>query len=270
MIERIKDELGRHGINDVAVIPLSLCKLLRPYKLQRCGLGDSDRLCAVMFTIPYLTESADKNISSYAIPRDYHLFCKELFEKVIPELKTAYPQNSFAGFADDSPIDEVHAAALADLGVIGDHGLLITPEHSSYVFIGEIITDLKLCADGEREIKHCESCGRCSAVCPKRKCGECLSAITQKKGILSEDEISVIRDHCSAWGCDICSEVCPHTEAARKSGTLYTNIPFFNDHLTPKLTKELVENMSDEDFSRRAYSWRKKETILRNLSILED
>ena len=270
MLDFIKGELKLLGIKNSAAIPLSLCKVIRPYKLERCGFKDTSSLFAIMFTIPYLTKHEEKNVSSYAIPRDYHLFCTQLFETLIPRLKEQFPLNNFAGFADNSPIDEVHAAALANLGIIGDNGLLITLEHSSFVFIGEIITDLAVMHSGNYEIKRCKSCGVCAKACPKGECGECLSAITQKKGELSECEIKAIKKHRSAWGCDICSEVCPHTARAIERGTIYTDIPFFNEALTPKLSREAVINMGDEEFSRRAYSWRKKETILRNLTILED
>ena len=270
MIRQVKAELEKLGITNAAAVPLSLCKILRPYKLERCGFAEGVELFAIMLTIPYLAAVKDKNISSYAIPCDYHLFCKELFDAVIPRLRKRFPQNTFCGFADNSPIDEVNAAARAGLGIIGDNGLLITRKHSSYVFIAEIITDLPLDTKSEYEISRCEGCGRCSSVCPKYECGECLSAVTQKKGSLSECEINSIKKLGCAWGCDICSEVCPHTAQALANGTIYTDIPFFKENLTPILTKELVEKMGDEEFSRRAYSWRKKETILRNLSILEN
>ena len=236
MIRQVKAELEGLGITNAAAIPLSLCKILRPYKLERCGFAEGAELFAIMLTIPYLTEVKDKNISSYAIPCDYHLFCKELFDAVIPRLREKFPQNAFFGFADNSPIDEVNAAARAGLGIIGDHGMLITREHSSYVFIAEIITDLPLDRQGEYKILHCEVCGRCSAACPKLDCGECLSAVTQKKGELTESEISIIKRLGCAWGCDTCSEVCPHTERALANGTIYTDVPFFKENLTPTLT----------------------------------
>lgn len=270
MVDFIKNELKMLGIKNAGAIPLSLCKIMRPYKLERCGFENLDTLSVIIFTIPYLTTTKEKNISSYAIPRDYHLFCKELFDSIIPKLKEKFPNNNFGGFADNSPIDEVHAAALAGLGIIGDNQLLITREHSSYVFIGEIITDAQIPASDEYKLQHCEGCGRCTSACPKKECCECLSSITQKKGELSECEINAIKKHGSAWGCDICSEICPHTKKAIESGTIYTDIPFFTKGLTPILSKEKIENMSDEEFSARAYSWRKKETVLRNLDILED
>ncbi len=270
MINLIKNELFRLGIEDVSIIPLNLCNITRPYKLERSGAADVDRLTALIFTIPYYTEQIGKNISSYAVARDYHLFCRELFNEILPKLREYYPNNLFAGFSDDSPIDERHAAAMSGLGIIGKNGMLITEKYSSYVFLAEIITDLEIKADIKYEISYCEECGRCSEACPKQFCGECLSALTQKKGELTTYEQSTIKAHGSAWGCDICQEVCPHTAAARERGTIFTPIDFFKTELLPILTSNTVNGMSDGEFSSRAYSWRRKETILRNLKILEE
>lgn len=97
----------------------------------------------------------------------------------------------------------------------------------------------------------------------------CLSSLTQKKGELTEIEQEMIKKYASAWGCDICQEVCPYTERALKGGSIYTNIEFFKESRTPYLTSEAIENMSDEEFLSRAYSWRGRQTILRNLKILK-
>jgi epoxyqueuosine reductase QueG len=72
-----------------------------------------------------------------------------------------------------------------------------------------------------------------------------------------------------AWGCDICQNACPVTARAKKAGTLYTTIPFFTDSALPHLSAELVQNMPDEEFATRAYSWRGRAVILRNLELLE-
>ncbi len=270
MLEYIKKELYGYGIADSAAVPLSKCRLLRPYKLEKCGLDTSRDLTAIIFTIPYYTEHKEKNISSYAIARDYHMFCKELFDSLLPKLREKYPQNTFSGFSDDSPIDERYAAAISGLGVIGKNGMLITEKYSSYVFLAEIITDLPIRAREIYDIKYCEDCGKCRSACPKKEIGECLSALTQKKGELSKDEISALAKYKSAWGCDICSEVCPHTIRAIEKKTIYTDIPFFMTELIPTLDTSLIIGMTDSEFSSRAYCWRKKETILRNLNILEN
>ncbi len=269
MLDFLKNELAKFEIELVCTIPLSECNVIRPYKLKNAGLDESCELSVIIFAIPYYTKQKGRNISAYAIPRDYHHFARLLFDGLIPKLCAKYPQYKFAGFADNSPIGEVHAAAMSGLGILGDNMMLITEKYSSYIFLGEIITDHPLPRKDHYEIKGCRHCGLCRASCPMGEIGECLSALTQKKGELSKDEKKHLVSHGSAWGCDICSEVCPYTEAALKNGTIYSPIEFFNRQNTPMLTSELINSMSDEQFSQRAYSWRGREIILRNLKLLE-
>lgn len=269
MLVNITTELSRYGIDSVSAIPLSLCRINKPYKLEKVGFDASLPLYAIIMAVPYFTGHSEKNISSYCIPRDYHLFFKELFDSVIPRLEEIFPNNKFTGFADDSPIDERDAAAMSGLGIIGENGMLITEKYSSYVFIGEIITDLAVETECEYTVTHCEGCGRCKKACPMNEIGECLSALTQKKGDLSDTEKEHLIKYGSAWGCDICQEVCPHTEKAIKNKTIYTNIDFFKRDLTPIITREIIDGMSDDEFARRAYSWRKRSTVKRNLEVLD-
>ena len=73
----------------------------------------------------------------------------------------------------------------------------------------------------------------------------------------------------SVWGCDRCQAVCPHTARARAAGTLYTAIPYFYEDPIPGLTVEILDGMSDAAFSARAYAWRGRETVRRNLTLFE-
>lgn len=269
MLSKIERELYARGIDTIGTLPLSECRILRPYLLEKFGLSEHEELFAIIFAIPYYTHCEEKNISSYAVPRDYHLFCRELFDGILPILRSVHPSYRFEGFADHSPIDEIHAAALAGIGLLGENGLLITQKYSSYVFLAEIITDAPIDVQGERRIEGCEGCGKCLASCPMEKCGVCLSALTQKKGGLSDDEQKLIIEHGSAWGCDICQQVCPHTERAIKNGTIYTDIDFFKSSRVPVLTSDILDNMDESDFKQRAYSWRGRDTIRRNLLLLE-
>ena len=98
---------------------------------------------------------------------------------------------------------------------------------------------------------------------------ECLSAITQKKGELTEAEKQLILENGSLWGCDICQNVCPYTETAIKNGTIYSNVDFFKENRMSFLSSAMIDNMSEEEFVSRAYSWRGKNTVKRNLNILE-
>ena len=272
MINKIKEVLNSENIALSVFYPLEKCIIKKKYLLERAGI---DSGFAVIFAIPYYTRACDgnKNISAYAVSRDYHLYVKELEARIIPKLKGLYPDVNFALFADHSPIDERDAAVRAGLGIFGKNGLIITKQYSSYVFLSELIVGAPLPegAYTERDPQGCENCGLCQKSCPyfSGECDECFSAISQKKGDLTNEEKALIKKY-GAWGCDICSEVCPHTKEAKASGSIYSPIEFFNTEVTPLLTHDGIEKMSDEDFSARAYSWRGRETILRNLKVVEN
>ena len=256
------------GIDAVAPIPISECSVRKSYLLERAGITDGT---AILFAIPYLTPEANaegRNLSRYAVSRDYHLFASALFDELLPLLRERYPGHRFAAFADHSPIDEVSAASRAGLGCIGSNHLLITPKYASFIFLGEIFTDAILPCE-IHEITHCRDCGRCQAVCPAKDGRDCLSALTQKKGELTAEEEAYLLEYGSAWGCDLCQEVCPHAIRAIAEQTAYTSIPFFKEQQIACLTSEALTKMTDPEFSERAYAWRGRPTIQRNLLLLE-
>lgn len=270
MFEILSNYFQKNKIELFGALPLSSCKILKPYLLEHESITDGT---VFVFAVPYLIKDAlspNRNISAYSLSKDYHLFFARLLKEILSELQKAYPKQRFCGFADHSPIDEVHAAASAGLGIIGKNRLLITENYSSYVFLGEIITDANINASVQN-IRFCDGCGLCIKACPtKMSRTECLSSLTQKKGELDKIEVNKIIKHQTAWGCDLCQEVCPYTRKAMENGTIFTSIPFFHQSTLYHLTSTIIEEMSDSDFSERAYAWRKKETILRNLRILEN
>ena len=270
MKEFIKSMLLAEGIELMGAVPLRECRIEREYLLKREGIEDGT---CIVFAIPYLSETADtseRNISAYAVSRDYHFFIRELGRALLPALYEKFPKNKFALFADHSPIDERDAAVKCGIGTFGDNRLIMNAKYSSFFFIGELITDAVLPPDAPTE-SVCIHCGKCKTECPMTIYGcDCFSAVTQKKGELSDTEKNLIRKYKCAWGCDVCQDVCPLTVAARARGSLYTKIPFFCESVTPSLTSELVRSMDEDDFLRRAFSWRGRDVILRNLSLLED
>lgn len=219
----------------------------------------------IIACFPYLLPKENyinSNISKYAVVTDYHDVAIGRLQKACDELKKLYPLNSFAPFADNSPIPEVRAATLAGLGVRGENSLLITKEFGSYVFLGEIVTDLPLDA-ANSEVKSCFGCGKCADVCPANainKSGvdgeKCLSAITQKKGELTQAEKELMKSCGCVWGCDICQDICP----MNKSVSISTVAEFLADPI-PVLTNET-------SLDGRAYAWRGKRVIERNLTII--
>ena len=262
-------------------IPLSFCRVQKPYLLERAGIPGTGT--AVFFALPYLVAadavSRERNLSLYAVPRDYHGYVRELEDTLLPALREAYPVRRFALFADHSPIAEVEAAAKAGLGVLGLNGLLITPDYGSFVFLCEIITDADYTAVTGRDMPNfpadpplCERCGACLAACPAGCCGGdrtgCLSALTQKKGALTPDEGKAIQGGGLLWGCDTCQLACPHNQAVIAAGR-NTPIPYFLEHRLPRLSTAALDTMSDGEFASRAYAWRGRAVIRRNASLLE-
>ena len=271
MFEILLNFLQKKNIDLVGALPLSACRIMRPYLLERANIKNGT---VFMLAVPYFSRACDeesRNISAYAVSRDYHLFFEQLYDELLPYLAERFPTAHFAAFADHSPISELHAAARAGLGVIGKNGLLLTEKYGSYVFLGEVITDMEIpCEVGA--VKLCEDCGACTNACPSivNEKSVCISALSQKKGKLSEEEQQILHDTNTVWGCDRCQESCPYNQLAKEKGSIYSPIPFFNEATLPSLTVEKIENMSDADFSHRAYSWRGRETILRNLQIYEE
>ena len=263
MLHAIQTFLAKEGIDLSAPVLLRDCRVTRSYLLSREGITDGT---VIVLAVPYMScDEPSRNLSAYAVPRDYHFYFRDLFARVLPLLREHFPTHRFAGFADHSPIDEIHAALTAGLGVMGDNGLLLTESYSSYVFLGEIITDATLPTAPVRPAA-CIRCGACLKACPVGlNKSKCFSALTQKKGELTEEETHALDSHPLVWGCDICQEVCPYTISAKKRGTIYHTPSFFREQRIPTLTLDTLDNMDDEAFANRAYAWRGRNIIRRNL-----
>ena len=222
----------------------------------------------IMYILPYYTGET-VNISRYAASLDYHVIIKSVGEGLCAVLKSRYPGANMHIYGDHSPIDERHAALISGLGILGDNGLLINEKYGSYIFIGDVITDIdpeELSAVSPMQIKRCEGCGICKKLCPtgvlSGKSQDCLSAITQKKGELSPEECELMRRHNTVWGCDECQCHCPHNQ-----NPTVTPLEFFKKDAIYELTRERLDSMSDDEFSMRAFAWRKRKTVERNLDI---
>lgn len=215
----------------------------------------------ITMLFPYKVKNdKPKNISRYAAVEDYHFVVGEILKDIVEILKEKYNDFKFEYFVDNSPINEVKAAVLSGLGVKGKNNLLINEKYGSFCFIGEIVTDYKL-QTVKNKITNCINCNLCINNCPsgflKDKNNKCLSAITQQKAELSEDEKNLLKNYNTVWGCDICQEVCP----MNKNSALTKTEGFLNSY-----RDEYTEN---EDIKGRAYAWRGEKVIKRNFEILK-
>ena len=223
----------------------------------------------IIYLLPYYAGKTE-NLSIYAASLDYHLAIREINAGLEKVLKENFADAKVKGYGDHSPIDERHAALISGLGIAGDNGLIINEKYGSYVFLGDMISDISpdlLGAITPMEYARCSGCGACKRACPtgilRGEGDDCLSAITQRKGTLTDQESEMMRRYNTLWGCDICQNACPHNRSPR-----LTPVEFFYRDRIPTLTHEILDNMSDDDFELRAFAWRKRKTVERNLDIL--
>lgn len=264
--EYMKNEKIIRAFNECGIYELAFAKT-ENLTVTKEYLLPKEMQTAIVFLIPYYTGNADGNISLYARAEDYHFVAKEISEKVISVLSAEYPKAHFANFADHSPIAECEAAAKLSLGVIGKNHLLINKRYGSFVFVSTLFCDIDCDYDEIREIKTCLCCGKCEKACPTKALSSndmktCLSYITQKKGELSEFELKAVKESKTVWGCDICQLSCPMNKNIE-----ITPLDVFNKNRIESLYLETLENMTDEEFNKRAFSFRGKTPLIRNLKL---
>ena len=266
MEARIARYFEENGIEFFAALDYKDCIEARGDIAER---EDFTPRSAIVYLLPYYAGETE-NLSRYAASLDYHIILREVGEGLIAALREAYPNARARSYGDHSPIAECHAALISGLGIKGDNGLLINERYGSYVFVGDVLTDLPPEALGAIKplpVSSCMHCGACKRECPTgilRGEGEdCLSAVTQRKGELSAAERDMMRKYNTAWGCDLCQSACPYNREPRM-----TPIEFFHRDRITRLDACSVGEMPKAEFSRRAFAWRGRNTVLRNLAIL--
>lgn len=191
-------------------------------------------------------------ISKYAYGRDYHLVVKEKLYLLFDFIKTLEPKTNARIFVDSAPVMEKVWAAKSGLGWIGKNTNLISKEHGSFLFIGEIITDIELTPDSPVK-DYCGNCTRCIDACPtkalnpyKLDARKCISYLTiEKKGGIPEKFKNLWNDW--VFGCDICQDVCPWNSKAKA----HSEKDFYPKPEILNYLKADWETLSENDFNIR-------------------
>ncbi len=159
-------------------------------------------------------------VSVYARNRDYH----DLIKGRLKTLGQWLHHQTKAGvkvFVDTAPVMEKPLAERAGLGWQGKHTNLVSRDHGSWLFLGEIYTTLTLPAD-EPGRDRCGSCTACQTACPtdafpapyQLDARRCVSYLTiENKGPIPDALKPLIGNR--IYGCDDCLAACPWNKFAQ-------------------------------------------------------
>ena len=154
-------------------------------------------------------------ISRYALGRDYHKLIRKRLKKLAEELAQTIGSYGYRVFTDSAPALEKALAAKSGLGWQGKHSNLLSREHGSWFFLGEIYTDLLLTTD-EPVSNHCGKCSACIDKCPTQAivrpyvvdARRCISYLTiEHHSAIPVEFRKAIGNR--IYGCDDCQLYCP-------------------------------------------------------------
>jgi epoxyqueuosine reductase len=214
-------------------------------------------------------EIATGKVARYARGRDYHKPMKKRMRAYVEGLRSLLDTPIAARWCvDDGPMLDRAAARRAGLGWTGKNTNLLTPSLGSWVFLGQVITDLELEADPPLR-KNCGACVRCVDACPTGAIvapytidnARCISYLTiENRGPIPPE----LRPHLQDWvfGCDVCQDVCPVNRKAlpsRSNRRLEEQDPSQKGGLREGFSQPGLEflelvgllEMSEEEFRRR-------------------
>lgn len=203
---------------------------------------------------------------------DYHVILKERLEKLAAFINEKVPEASTKSMVDTGELSDRAVAERAGIGFSGKNCSIITPEFGSYVYLGELMTNIPFTPDSPVE-DSCGDCRKCLDACPtgalvqggQLNAQRCLSFLTQTKGFL-EDEFRVELGN-RVYGCDTCQQVCPKNK--KMDFHLHPETEPDPEAAKPKLKPMLrISNREFKDtFGHMSGSWRGKKPIQRNAMI---
>ncbi len=168
-----------------------------------------------------LQQADQAYISRYALGRDYHKVLRKRLAQLADNIAQYAPEFSGRVFTDSAPLLEVELAKRAGLGWRGKHTLLLTREHGSWFFLGEVLVNLPLPVDPPVS-DHCGECQRCLDICPTQAivapyqldARRCISYLTiEYKGHIPLELRPAMGNR--IYGCDDCQLICPWNRFAQ-------------------------------------------------------
>ena len=212
------------------------------------------------------------HLSVYARGRDYHDVVKKQLKALGRWICETFP-GDVKVFVDTAPVMEKPVAQQAGLGWQGKHTNLVSREHGSWLFLGEVFTTLEF-ADDAAETDHCGSCRNCLDACPTNAfpapyqidARRCISYLTiEHKGPIDRELRPFMGNR--IYGCDDCLAACPWNKFAQTAPV--TEMRARPELAAPKLTDlaRLSDSAFRTFFSRTAIKRIGRDRFVRNVMI---
>ncbi|TDL80951.1 tRNA epoxyqueuosine(34) reductase QueG [Peribacillus frigoritolerans] len=204
--------------------------------------------------------------------QDYHHVLRDRLNKLEVYIRERVPNAEFKSMVDTGELSDRAVAERAGIGWSGKNCAIITPEFGSYVYLGEIVTNIPFSPDTPME-DRCGSCNICVDACPtgalvqggQLDSNKCIAFLTQTKGFLADKYRKKLGNR--LYGCDTCQTVCPENKG--KDFHLHAEMEPDPEIAKPKLKPLLT--MSNREFKEKfghvSGSWRGKKPIQRNAII---
>nr|WP_255726884.1 tRNA epoxyqueuosine(34) reductase QueG [Sporosarcina sp. ACRSM] len=203
---------------------------------------------------------------------DYHVVLREKLALLEEFILKQVPDAKVRSMVDTGELVDRAVAERAGIGWSAKNCAIITPEFGSYVYLGEMITNIPFAPDVPME-DECGDCTLCLDACPtgalvqggQLNAQRCIAFLTQTKKPIPEEFRAKIGNR--LYGCDTCQTICPKNKGKH-------NLHQQAFQPDPELAKPLLQPMlrlSNREFKERfgevSGSWRGKNPIQRNAII---
>ncbi len=203
---------------------------------------------------------------------DYHTVLREKLHLLEQFIFQHAPDARLRSMVDTGELSDRAVAERAGIGWSAKNCSIITPEFGSYVYLGEMITNIPFAPDEPME-DECGDCTLCLDACPtgaliqggQLNAQRCIAFLTQTKTPIPEEFRVEIGNR--VYGCDTCQTVCPKN---KKKHNLHQQA-FLPEHELAKPRLQPLLKLSNrqfkEEFGHISGSWRGKNPIQRNAII---
>lgn len=203
---------------------------------------------------------------------DYHTVLREKLAKLEAFILLHAPDAKLKSMVDTGELSDRAVAERAGIGWSAKNCSIITPEFGSYVYLGEMLTNLPFEPSVPME-DECGDCRLCLDICPtgalieggQLNAQRCIAFLTQTKTMVPKEFRAKIGNR--VYGCDTCQTVCPKNKGKHSAHQQdFTPDP----ELVKPLLMPLLEHTNrtfKETYGHMSGAWRGKNPIQRNAII---